>query len=403
MTDPVLSICVPTRNRAPYLRYLLDRLAGDMAGFPFPWEVFVSDNASTDETPSVIDAAAERLPLRWSRRSDAATVHENYHAAICAARGRYAVYLADDDFLFPDALAAAVQQLEDRPEAVGLYAPWTLYDLVRDRPVDQFYRQPDDVVIARGDYSALAEHVVGHRVFSEISIVRADVFRRADPVSLDHAFWAFVFPCEFLGYGDLIYAATPFYGSVTEHVVGGERAQNGFEEARTAWDKYRGGLEVLVGLAQAHGRMANPVAVRVGMERMLIDRMAVALRLRVSQGGDPIESYTLGARLRGAGALDKLTLPFESLRIAAAIHYAARLLPDRLGARRVLLLGDCPEETLATFRMGASVTVAAAADAAAIDADDVVILLGSEDAPPPEVASAALAALPEGDLLRKFP
>ena len=66
---PRLGIVVSTRNRAEQLRELLDALAAqELAADAF--EVIVVDDASTDETPQVLEAelARQRLRLRLVRR-----------------------------------------------------------------------------------------------------------------------------------------------------------------------------------------------------------------------------------------------------------------------------------------------------------------------------------------------
>jgi len=67
MSGPTLSICMPTRNRQRHLQLALGRLF-HQAAFPFPIEVVVSDNASIDETPAVVQSfVAQGLPLRYYR------------------------------------------------------------------------------------------------------------------------------------------------------------------------------------------------------------------------------------------------------------------------------------------------------------------------------------------------
>ena len=56
---PLFSICVPTYNRGSLLDDFLGRLR-DFERFCEPFEVVVSDNASTDGTAQVLDIAATR-------------------------------------------------------------------------------------------------------------------------------------------------------------------------------------------------------------------------------------------------------------------------------------------------------------------------------------------------------
>jgi glycosyltransferase involved in cell wall biosynthesis len=64
MTDrPLLSVCIPTYNRAGYLHECLSSI--ETRGLDNLVEVVVSDNASTDDTLDVLKEFANRLPLRW--------------------------------------------------------------------------------------------------------------------------------------------------------------------------------------------------------------------------------------------------------------------------------------------------------------------------------------------------
>ena len=61
------------------------------------------------------------------------------------ARGRFMMYLADDDCVLGDSLAEAVATMDADPEVVITYAPWMLFDLVAQQPQGQFYEVPRDL------------------------------------------------------------------------------------------------------------------------------------------------------------------------------------------------------------------------------------------------------------------
>ena len=404
MTRPKLSICIPTYNRAPLLRSLLQQLVQDLDRLPFATEVVVADNASEDETQTVLEEFAPLLPLRHMRHETNIGAVANVQHVTRMAEGDYALYLADDDRLVPSGVVAAIDLLEEHPQAAALYAPWSMVDLHDRRDLGQFYQQPDTVVIARGDYSHLAEHVAAHAIFSEISILRTDVVRRIRPLMNDLAFWGFAFPCEYIAVGDLIYAHRPFYASITRHDAGAPREQVGNTEVLSAWDRYRGGLEHMLGLALAHGGMRAPDRVRQQMETMVVDRQLVALRLRLIAGRDPLESYYLATRLRGLGRVTDLPLPLDQIRLAAAVRYVTSELPQMTGADRLVVLGECPAETLANLVRGADRPVEQITDESDLKPSDALLVLGeaSED----HLASLetrCAAAMSEAELFRKFP
>ena len=69
LTPPLLTIAIPTFNRACQLGTLLGILEPQLAPYP-EIELLVSDNASEDTTPAVLAQAAPRIPrLRIHRHA----------------------------------------------------------------------------------------------------------------------------------------------------------------------------------------------------------------------------------------------------------------------------------------------------------------------------------------------
>jgi glycosyltransferase involved in cell wall biosynthesis len=108
MSEPLVSVCIPTRDRARYLRgAVTSALAQDV-----DLEVLVGDDASTDGTALVLrelrDARVRRL-----RQMRPLGVAANRNTLLARARGRYVAWLDDDDELLPGALARQVRVLEE--------------------------------------------------------------------------------------------------------------------------------------------------------------------------------------------------------------------------------------------------------------------------------------------------
>ncbi|PWW06268.1 acetyltransferase-like isoleucine patch superfamily enzyme [Paenibacillus cellulosilyticus] len=97
---PVLSICIPTYNRAADLNRCLQTIVhqiGDCSLF----EVVVSDNASPDGTQQVLAAFAEVYPnmnLRYWRNDENIGAERNIIKLLDDARGDYVLLHGDDDF-----------------------------------------------------------------------------------------------------------------------------------------------------------------------------------------------------------------------------------------------------------------------------------------------------------------
>lgn len=92
---PFFSIVIPTYNRATDLRlalFCLLRQTFDNI------EVIVCDNASIDDTPSVVAAFKDKR-IRYVRNEKTISMIDNQAKAIKLARGRYVFLHGDDDFL----------------------------------------------------------------------------------------------------------------------------------------------------------------------------------------------------------------------------------------------------------------------------------------------------------------
>ncbi|MFB3817878.1 MAG: glycosyltransferase [Candidatus Methylomirabilales bacterium] len=112
---PCASVCIPTYNRAAILREtvrsVLDQTLPD-------YEVVISDNASSDDTPEVVRAFADPR-VRYHRNPRNVGAHENWKQVLRLARGRFIAPLTDDDRMLPENLAHKVAVLAAHP-AVGL-------------------------------------------------------------------------------------------------------------------------------------------------------------------------------------------------------------------------------------------------------------------------------------------
>lgn len=113
---PLVTIGMPTRNRATTLRAALDSALGQSYA---AIEVVVSDNASADGTQDLLrSVSAQDDRLRVIRQSQPITMLRNHEATWRAARGEFFIWLADDDLLSQNFIEGAVKALGDRPDAV---------------------------------------------------------------------------------------------------------------------------------------------------------------------------------------------------------------------------------------------------------------------------------------------
>lgn len=154
--DPLLTIAIPTYNRSECLSELLAVLAPQISDEQNV-ELIISDNASSDDTPVVVDQfRKEGLCCRYLRNQKDIGADANFLQCFREARGHYVWIVGDDDILVPGAVSK-VMNLLSCPE----------YDLIFVRPYG-FRRLFDEKpVYDRLGRTAMA--VKDPRLFAEIA------------------------------------------------------------------------------------------------------------------------------------------------------------------------------------------------------------------------------------------
>ena len=99
--QPLLSLCIPTWNRAKILSTSLNSFREQLASIDLSEiEIFVSDNASDDDTPQVVQSFIDQgLPITYNRNSENVGAAGNFIKCMQWASGKYIWLLGDDDLL----------------------------------------------------------------------------------------------------------------------------------------------------------------------------------------------------------------------------------------------------------------------------------------------------------------
>jgi glycosyltransferase involved in cell wall biosynthesis len=114
---------MPTYNRAAPLRAAFSSVLGQSYR---NLEIIVSDNASTDETAAVCRTAASAdSRMRVFRQAINIGPVANFEFVKNQATGKYFMWLADDDVVSEDYVAACVESLERNPEHVLVHGAAT--------------------------------------------------------------------------------------------------------------------------------------------------------------------------------------------------------------------------------------------------------------------------------------
>jgi glycosyltransferase involved in cell wall biosynthesis len=178
MSNELLSICIPTRNRAKYLREMLAAFAQQIAGGKIGEDkvvFYISDNASDDgETPDIISEFEGKVPKVFSSRNavNLGADGNNVHIRTLA-KGKYLWVIGDDELLDGAAVATVLKLIEEHNPGL-IIAFDTHYNL--KVPVPQIF----------SDYRAFAKecvrfntHALAEHTLISCNIFRADCFDRA--------------------------------------------------------------------------------------------------------------------------------------------------------------------------------------------------------------------------------
>ena len=123
--SPLLSLCIPTYNRAEYLFALLLGIAREFLLHPElrqEVEILVSDNHSKDRTEEVVRLAEGAIgPIRYWKNPVNIGPDPNFFKALAEAHGTYEWLVGDDELILPGGISQIVRELQtERPDHLYL-------------------------------------------------------------------------------------------------------------------------------------------------------------------------------------------------------------------------------------------------------------------------------------------
>jgi glycosyltransferase involved in cell wall biosynthesis len=320
---PELSICIPTRNRAPFLRQCLSHLKGFTR---LRAEVIVFDNASDDGTADVArefqkNAFAQFL---YHRHAEDVGVARNMDAALRLARAPFLWVLSDDDIAYESGLQYLIACLTATPSAVaacGGYATVHRMAIGSDR-----FTAPESIAaIGRGDLAALAANVLvtdGHPV------MRRDIFQRHCRME-ERGFGLLPLYGQLLRHGEVLHTSQP----VMEHLTNPDSLSTRLTEP---W--FMDFVTADVEIAMAGG--AQPVALELlDRAKNSIHGMAYLQAARMARiQGDALLTRHFLLRARATHMIDDASLVHweAAFLLDAAVQRLAQVLRD-IGSRKLTL------------------------------------------------------------------
>ncbi|MDP3779205.1 MAG: glycosyltransferase family 2 protein [bacterium] len=114
INEKLVSIGVPTYQGGQRIAAALDSLLGQT--YPHI-EIIVSDNASSDNTPSICRAYGDTYPrIRFFRQKENTGRINNFLFVLAQAKGAYFMWAGDDDTWEPQFLETLVRGLDSHPD-----------------------------------------------------------------------------------------------------------------------------------------------------------------------------------------------------------------------------------------------------------------------------------------------
>jgi abequosyltransferase len=173
---PLLTIAVPTYNRSECLAELLTYLAPQVTRAPGV-ELLISDNASTDDTTSVVDRfRKEGVALTYIRNDTNLGMDGNFLQCFERAAGKYVWLIGDDDVLLPGGLEVVLALLREADYDL-VYV--TSYFFEGDFTVEQTRRRTPSVTID----TALE---FARRVNVFLTFLSGNIINKDRVISLEH-------------------------------------------------------------------------------------------------------------------------------------------------------------------------------------------------------------------------
>jgi glycosyltransferase involved in cell wall biosynthesis len=120
----LLTLAIPTFNRAESLDRQLAWIAQAIKGFESDCEIFVSDNCSTDNTQDVINkwqAILSDIPFTNNKNSKNIGLKENVACCINSAKTKYVWTVGDDDPIQDSAVSYVLTKLREHEDLSLLF------------------------------------------------------------------------------------------------------------------------------------------------------------------------------------------------------------------------------------------------------------------------------------------
>ncbi|MBE9208074.1 glycosyltransferase family 2 protein [Nostoc sp. LEGE 06077] len=183
--NKLLTIAIPTYNRAELLEKQLCWVAKAIQGFEAECEIIISDNCSTDHTQEIIkkwQSIFSKTTFKSQRNQENIGLMPNIAACIQAASSKYVWTVGDDDPIQENALAFLLKTIQQNPDTALIFLNCCGRDkLTNQITVERWFNSDSDAPLTDGK-AALQRYLkesFGGVIFMTATVYQTALVKRA--------------------------------------------------------------------------------------------------------------------------------------------------------------------------------------------------------------------------------
>ena len=134
--SPAITIGIMTRNYGCYLAQAIESVLSQKRS---DWELFISDDASSDDTPEVVAPYLSDPRIHYIRHEQNLGQANNWRCLLSQGTAPILTVLHADDYWLPETLAAVLAAFQSSPQLDILYGNWyrAVNGVLETRPYKQ--------------------------------------------------------------------------------------------------------------------------------------------------------------------------------------------------------------------------------------------------------------------------
>ena len=121
MEKTILSICIPTYNRAINLINCLESLFANKKKYLDQITVCISDNCSTDNTEQVVSEYMDKLPIIYSKNKTNLGIPRNFLKVVDMSNAEYIWLIGDDDLFLENSIERVLNLINKNKDVDFFY------------------------------------------------------------------------------------------------------------------------------------------------------------------------------------------------------------------------------------------------------------------------------------------